>query len=157
MYISWHQRIHHSQSHNVDVHKLTPENSPFTITCSKSTVSLLESREQHCTEKWLIIITHCETSVHTLIIIYCASIEMSVNRLRHALVWQDGDILASYYPPSVQVAYILSLGVVGDFRRNGIGMCLRMRWKAGGACLYVQLYTLIYYCIYVGGCFYKYF
>ncbi|PVD38256.1 hypothetical protein C0Q70_00867 [Pomacea canaliculata] len=33
---------------------------------------------------------------------------------------EDGDILASYYPSSMQVAYILSLGVVDDFRRNGI-------------------------------------
>ncbi|KAK7113560.1 N-alpha-acetyltransferase 60-like [Littorina saxatilis] len=37
---------------------------------------------------------------------------------------EDGDILATYYPPSMQVAYILSLGVVGDFRRNGIASLL---------------------------------
>ncbi|CAL1535623.1 unnamed protein product [Lymnaea stagnalis] len=37
---------------------------------------------------------------------------------------EDGDLLASYYPPSAQVAYILSLGVVGDFRRNGIASLL---------------------------------
>ncbi|XP_012943964.1 N-alpha-acetyltransferase 60 [Aplysia californica] len=37
---------------------------------------------------------------------------------------EDGDLLASYYPPATQVAYILSLGVVGDFRRNGIASLL---------------------------------
>ncbi|BFZ17695.1 hypothetical protein BsWGS_20734 [Bradybaena similaris] len=37
---------------------------------------------------------------------------------------EDGDLLASYYPPAAQVAYILSLGVVVDFRRNGIASLL---------------------------------
>ncbi|XP_013069605.1 N-alpha-acetyltransferase 60-like [Biomphalaria glabrata] len=37
---------------------------------------------------------------------------------------EDGDLLASYYPPTAQVAYILSLGVVGDFRRIGIASLL---------------------------------
>ncbi|XP_041362267.1 N-alpha-acetyltransferase 60-like [Gigantopelta aegis] len=40
------------------------------------------------------------------------------------LMKEDSDILASYYPATVQVAYILSLGVVGDFRRNGIASLL---------------------------------
>ncbi|KAL8601517.1 hypothetical protein ACOMHN_000459 [Nucella lapillus] len=37
---------------------------------------------------------------------------------------EDGDILSNHYAPSIQVAYILSLGVVGDFRRNGIASLL---------------------------------
>ena len=37
---------------------------------------------------------------------------------------EDGDLLASYYPPTVQVAYILSLGVVREFRRYGIASLL---------------------------------
>lgn len=37
---------------------------------------------------------------------------------------EDSDILASFFPPSTQVAYILSLGVVGEFRRNGIASLL---------------------------------
>ncbi|KAL5019059.1 hypothetical protein ScPMuIL_004781 [Solemya velum] len=37
---------------------------------------------------------------------------------------EDADILASFYPPNVQVAYILSLGVVDDFRRHGIASLL---------------------------------
>ena len=36
---------------------------------------------------------------------------------------KDADILASYFPPSTQMAYILSLGVISDYRRQGIGMC----------------------------------
>lgn len=34
---------------------------------------------------------------------------------------KDADILATHYPTSCQVAYILSLGVVDEFRRHGIG------------------------------------
>ncbi len=38
---------------------------------------------------------------------------------------QDGDILASSFPVDTQVAYILSLGVVKEFRKHGIGE----RWR----------------------------
>lgn len=38
---------------------------------------------------------------------------------------QDGDILASSFPVDTQVAYILSLGVVKEFRKHGIGK----RWN----------------------------
>lgn len=34
---------------------------------------------------------------------------------------QDGDILASSFPVETQVAYILSLGVVKEFRKHGVG------------------------------------
>ncbi|KAH0632084.1 hypothetical protein JD844_020147 [Phrynosoma platyrhinos] len=34
---------------------------------------------------------------------------------------EDGDILASGFPVDTQVAYILSLGVVKEFRKHGIG------------------------------------
>lgn len=34
---------------------------------------------------------------------------------------EDGDILASSFPVDTQVAYILSLGVVKEFRKHGIG------------------------------------
>ncbi|XP_010129508.1 PREDICTED: N-alpha-acetyltransferase 60-like, partial [Buceros rhinoceros silvestris] len=34
---------------------------------------------------------------------------------------EDGDILASNFPVDTQVAYILSLGVVKEFRKHGIG------------------------------------
>ncbi|POI24416.1 hypothetical protein CIB84_011834, partial [Bambusicola thoracicus] len=37
---------------------------------------------------------------------------------------QDGDILASNFPLDTQVAYILSLGVVKEFRKHGIGSLL---------------------------------
>ncbi|XP_033934248.1 N-alpha-acetyltransferase 60 [Pseudochaenichthys georgianus] len=37
---------------------------------------------------------------------------------------EDGDILASSFPVETQVAYILSLGVVKDFRKHGIGSLL---------------------------------
>ncbi|MBN3303950.1 NAA60 acetyltransferase, partial [Amia calva] len=37
---------------------------------------------------------------------------------------EDGDILASSFPVDTQVAYILSLGVVKDFRKHGIGSLL---------------------------------
>ncbi|KFZ56547.1 N-alpha-acetyltransferase 60, partial [Podiceps cristatus] len=37
---------------------------------------------------------------------------------------QDGDILASSFPVDTQVAYILSLGVVKEFRKHGIGSLL---------------------------------
>ncbi|XP_043945717.1 N-alpha-acetyltransferase 60 [Protopterus annectens] len=37
---------------------------------------------------------------------------------------EDGDILASGFPVDTQVAYILSLGVVKDFRNRGIGSLL---------------------------------
>lgn len=36
-------------------------------------------------------------------------------------VFQDGDILASSFPVDTQVAYILSLGVVKEFRNHGVG------------------------------------
>ncbi|XP_050824447.1 N-alpha-acetyltransferase 60 [Gopherus flavomarginatus] len=37
---------------------------------------------------------------------------------------EDGDILASSFPVDTQVAYILSLGVVKEFRKHGIGSLL---------------------------------
>ncbi|KAJ7306046.1 hypothetical protein JRQ81_010412 [Phrynocephalus forsythii] len=37
---------------------------------------------------------------------------------------EDGDILASGFPVDTQVAYILSLGVVKEFRKHGIGSLL---------------------------------
>ncbi|XP_064613621.1 N-alpha-acetyltransferase 60-like [Liolophura sinensis] len=37
---------------------------------------------------------------------------------------EDADILPSQYPATVEVAYILSLGVVNDFRRHGIASLL---------------------------------
>ncbi|KAK2832874.1 hypothetical protein Q5P01_016763 [Channa striata] len=37
---------------------------------------------------------------------------------------EDGDILASSFPVDTQVAYILSLGVVKQFRKHGIGSLL---------------------------------
>lgn len=37
---------------------------------------------------------------------------------------EDGDILASSFPVDTQVAYILSLGVVKEFRKQGIGSLL---------------------------------
>jgi len=37
---------------------------------------------------------------------------------------EDQDLLASYFPISTQLAYILSLGVDSCFRRNGIGSLL---------------------------------
>ncbi|XP_052824173.1 N-alpha-acetyltransferase 60 isoform X2 [Octopus bimaculoides] len=37
---------------------------------------------------------------------------------------EDADILATHYPTSCQVAYILSLGVVDEFRRHGIASLL---------------------------------
>ncbi|XP_077591274.1 N-alpha-acetyltransferase 60 [Stigmatopora nigra] len=37
---------------------------------------------------------------------------------------EDGDVLASSFPVDTQVAYILSLGVVKDFRKHGIGSLL---------------------------------
>nr|XP_056722168.1 N-alpha-acetyltransferase 60 [Euleptes europaea] len=37
---------------------------------------------------------------------------------------EDGDILASSFPVNTQVAYILSLGVVKEFRKHGIGSLL---------------------------------
>ncbi|KAL0992557.1 hypothetical protein UPYG_G00094910 [Umbra pygmaea] len=37
---------------------------------------------------------------------------------------EDGDILASSFPVETQVAYILSLGVVKEFRKHGIGSLL---------------------------------
>lgn len=38
------------------------------------------------------------------------------------LFYQDADILAPQFPSTSQVAYILSLGVVVDFRKHGIGI-----------------------------------
>ncbi|KAK3089788.1 hypothetical protein FSP39_006543 [Pinctada imbricata] len=35
---------------------------------------------------------------------------------------EDCDILASFYPDTAQAAYILSLGVVEDYRKHGIGI-----------------------------------
>ncbi|XP_069123321.1 N-alpha-acetyltransferase 60-like [Argopecten irradians] len=37
---------------------------------------------------------------------------------------EDADILANHHPPTSQVAYILSLGVVVDFRKHGIASLL---------------------------------
>uniref|UniRef100_A0A3P9JCV1 N-alpha-acetyltransferase 60 n=1 Tax=Oryzias latipes TaxID=8090 RepID=A0A3P9JCV1_ORYLA len=37
---------------------------------------------------------------------------------------EDGDILSSSFPVDTQVAYILSLGVVKEFRKHGIGSLL---------------------------------
>ncbi|XP_055506957.1 N-alpha-acetyltransferase 60 isoform X1 [Leucoraja erinacea] len=37
---------------------------------------------------------------------------------------EDGDILASGFPVETQVAYILSLGVIKEFRKHGIGSLL---------------------------------
>ncbi|KAF5895190.1 N-alpha-acetyltransferase 60, partial [Clarias magur] len=37
---------------------------------------------------------------------------------------EDGDILASSFPVDTQVAYILSLGVVKEFRKHGVGSLL---------------------------------
>ncbi|XP_013389989.1 N-alpha-acetyltransferase 60 [Lingula anatina] len=37
---------------------------------------------------------------------------------------EDSDLLASHYPANIQVAYILSLGVVRDFRNHGIASLL---------------------------------
>lgn len=45
------------------------------------------------------------------------------------LVFQDSDILAPSFPNTDQVAYILSLGVVVDFRKHGIGKQLKYFWK----------------------------
>ncbi|XP_067673739.1 N-alpha-acetyltransferase 60-like [Haliotis asinina] len=67
---------------------------------------------------------------------------------RSKLNKEDADILASYYGPSVQVAYILSLGVVGDFRRNGIASLLLdsllsfLTSKEGYDCKAVYLHVL---------------
>ena len=36
-------------------------------------------------------------------------------------VRQDFDILASHYPLNTQMVYILSLGVVKEYRKHGIG------------------------------------
>ena len=63
MYITSQQRIHHSESHAARVQWV----------CWRA--------ENSAIEKWLIIITHCETSVPTLIIVHCASIETSVPTL----------------------------------------------------------------------------
>ncbi|RUS79863.1 hypothetical protein EGW08_012389 [Elysia chlorotica] len=45
-------------------------------------------------------------------------------RCQEKLNKEDSDLLANQFPPNTQVAYILSLGVVGDFRRNGIASLL---------------------------------
>jgi ribosomal protein S18 acetylase RimI-like enzyme len=37
---------------------------------------------------------------------------------------EDSEILASHYPPDTLIAYILSLGVVKDYRRHGIASLL---------------------------------
>jgi len=39
-------------------------------------------------------------------------------------VQQDFDILASHYPLNTQMVYILSLGVVKEYRRHGVGVLL---------------------------------
>ena len=41
--------------------------------------------------------------------------------LMHLALFQDGDILASRFPPTTEVAYILSLGVMKEYRRAGVG------------------------------------
>ncbi|KAJ8319338.1 hypothetical protein KUTeg_004429 [Tegillarca granosa] len=45
-------------------------------------------------------------------------------KLKSVMNKEDSDILAKHFPPTVQVAYILSLGVVIDFRRHGIASLL---------------------------------
>ncbi|XP_039543070.1 N-alpha-acetyltransferase 60 isoform X2 [Pimephales promelas] len=42
----------------------------------------------------------------------------------YIFIHQDGDILASSFPVETQVAYILSLGVVKEFRKHGVGSLL---------------------------------
>jgi hypothetical protein len=43
-------------------------------------------------------------------------------KLMKLVLWfQDADLLSSHYSSGAQVAYILSLGVVKDFRRHGVG------------------------------------
>ena len=42
----------------------------------------------------------------------------------HNFLLQDSDILAPAFPSTVQVAYILSLGVVVDYRKHGIGRAI---------------------------------
>ncbi|KTF86097.1 hypothetical protein cypCar_00015395 [Cyprinus carpio] len=49
---------------------------------------------------------------------------------------EDGDILASSFPVDTQVAYILSLGVVKEFRKHGIGERLSVTRQSKGAHLH---------------------
>lgn len=68
-------------------------------------------------------------SVITAVCTYCSCIQQFGQRLTLAPITepmqippcQDGDILASSFPVDTQVAYILSLGVVKEFRKHGIG------------------------------------
>lgn len=53
--------------------------------------------------------------------------------LHVCLFLQDGDILASNFSVDTQVAYILSLGVVKEFRKHGIGKGRRARGHATSA------------------------
>ncbi|XP_063125556.1 clusterin-associated protein 1 isoform X3 [Rattus norvegicus] len=52
------------------------------------------------------------------------SLEVKEVSLKQQLVGRDGDILASSFSVDTQVAYILSLGVVKEFRKHGIGSLL---------------------------------
>uniref|UniRef100_A0A8B9YI83 N-alpha-acetyltransferase 60 n=1 Tax=Bos mutus grunniens TaxID=30521 RepID=A0A8B9YI83_BOSMU len=47
---------------------------------------------------------------------------------------EDGDILASSFSVDTQVAYILSLGVVKEFRKHGIGSTARPRACSAASC-----------------------
>uniref|UniRef100_A0A8C7C5J9 N-alpha-acetyltransferase 60 n=1 Tax=Neovison vison TaxID=452646 RepID=A0A8C7C5J9_NEOVI len=47
---------------------------------------------------------------------------------------EDGDILASNFSVDTQVAYILSLGVVKEFRKHGIGSTVRPTACSAASC-----------------------
>uniref|UniRef100_A0A5F9D8L9 N-alpha-acetyltransferase 60 n=1 Tax=Oryctolagus cuniculus TaxID=9986 RepID=A0A5F9D8L9_RABIT len=47
---------------------------------------------------------------------------------------EDGDILASSFSVDTQVAYILSLGVVKEFRKHGIGFTARPTACSAASC-----------------------
>lgn len=53
-------------------------------------------------------------------------------------VSQDGDILASSFPVDTQVAYILSLGVVKEFRKHGIGTAENLTLSSSEVLLWNQ-------------------
>ena len=59
----------------------------------------------------------------TVIIVSVFGMQAAVSATEPMLIppLQDGDILASSFPVDTQVAYILSLGVVKDLRKHGIG------------------------------------
>lgn len=56
-----------------------------------------------------------------VVIFLCIHYRAGIGCINGILFLQDSDILAKHFPSTVQVAYILSLGVVIDFRRHGIG------------------------------------